>query len=800
MALPTTDSRQKLADMLLDVGKRAFDPASEPASSDAALKEFHALVDGNASWNLLPALNALIKPNVTPPWLRPHFMNILTHVPLRPDGVRGTLEFIFSVHPSSRLKASEEATLQKTGANITQEALAVATRIVTSPPAAVAPTMWFSGIAPQLLHLLDGREGPELARVAAQMIMFGVLGKKQFGAPALSLLQTFFKIGSSSAKLLLIVENLLYKGEFQPEAQMWTYDTTSADGVEIISVLDFNEQDGRQLNWNEIQHKSSAFVSLISTSCTADEMSSFALDLLSRWMSNSSASTQAQPKIKLESAEAEDGNSQLKKLWEVAILQQMLEQIPEKLVSRIEQVLELVCQILDPETLHSQPDDIIAVALSLLNLVITSPTFKRSNLKPRGLQVLESSLGKLGSGSRPTVSPTARNLALLLQYRDAADGNDEKDGFVPNSRQIEDRATYKLAISYITQPDNPPPVRSEGLNLISGLIIADSTALDVQAVLVLLSSLLQDAEDYINLRVIKVFTQMANKHPKATSREILEHYLDPKETATTDTRLRFGEALLQVVERLGETFAGDVARQVAETLLSIAGRRGHRPQTEARQAREARRLEMKKKQAEDAWDGNVPDLGDAVGEEEQAMNDILTQIVEGWESKRGSEDVRMRSSALSIFAGALETNVSGVGADLVSASVDLCVNVLTMEPEPENGILRRAAVRLVLSFVKALDDAKQSGRRIGFGLTDSSRDDIMRVLKYIAITDNDGLVQQHARDVIESLESWQMATLLPARGEQLAGPGIGGFADLNLGQGFTAPSLGNQRPRIEEIE
>lgn len=110
-------------------------------------------------------------------------MSILTLVPLRPDGVRGTMEFIFSVHPSSISKQSEAATPQKSGANITQEALAVATRIVTTPPASVTPETWFGGIAPQLFHLVDGTEGPELAKAAAQMIMFGVLGKKQFGAP-----------------------------------------------------------------------------------------------------------------------------------------------------------------------------------------------------------------------------------------------------------------------------------------------------------------------------------------------------------------------------------------------------------------------------------------------------------------------------------------------------------------------------------------------------------------------------------------------------------------------------------------
>lgn len=619
---------------------------------------------------------------------------------------------------------------------------------------------------------------------------------------AKTLLQTFFKIASTPAKLLLIVENLLHPGEVRDGKLSWTLQPSEGDGLEIARPASATRAQLPELDWEDVQQKSQALVDLVASSCTSDEVSAFFLDLLGRWLVSAAGGAHDRNKVLVHQDEEESGPEKpMRDLCEVAILHKMLESIPTKLISRVEQVLELVCHILDPENLQTQPDDVVAVALSLLNLVITSPTFKKSNLKAKGLATLENGLAKLASAERPEISPTARNLAVLLQYRDVADEMEGNDGFIPSNRQVEDRNTYKLALSYITQPDNPPPVRSEGLNLISKLVVANSPALDIQAVLVLLSSLLQDSEDFINLRVIKVFTQLASRHPKSTTKEILDHYLDAKETSTTDTRLRFGEALSQVVERLGETFAGDVARQVVEALLSIAGRRGHRPKTEAKQARDARMRDMKKKQAEDAWGGEVPDLGDELSEQDQAKNEILAQIVEGWESKRGSEDVRMRASALSILAYGIETSISGVGADLVSTSVDLCVNVLALEPEIEKGILRRAAVTLIMSFVKALDTARQTGHRLGFGLSDQSREDISRALKYVAVTDNDGLVQQHARDVIESLESWQMSRLLPSAA-QGPSPRLANLVGLDLNQGgVLAGSEGLVgRPRIEEIE
>ena len=132
---------------------------------------------------LLPALNTLIKPNVLPEWLRQPLMHNLTLLPLRPDGVRGTMEFVFSVHPSSASRTGDTPALQKQGASITHEAVAVATRLLSSVPASMTPQAWFEGIAGQLFLLMDGSEGPDLARTAAQIVGFGILGKRQFGAP-----------------------------------------------------------------------------------------------------------------------------------------------------------------------------------------------------------------------------------------------------------------------------------------------------------------------------------------------------------------------------------------------------------------------------------------------------------------------------------------------------------------------------------------------------------------------------------------------------------------------------------------
>ena len=106
-------------------------------------------------------------------------MQTLTHLPLRPDGVRGTMEFVFSVHPSNSGQSADGT--HKQGANITHEAVAMVTKLLSSVPSDMTPLSWFEGLSSQLFSLLDG-EGPDLARTSAQVLGYGILGRRELGA------------------------------------------------------------------------------------------------------------------------------------------------------------------------------------------------------------------------------------------------------------------------------------------------------------------------------------------------------------------------------------------------------------------------------------------------------------------------------------------------------------------------------------------------------------------------------------------------------------------------------------------
>ncbi|KAG6360729.1 hypothetical protein INS49_011794 [Diaporthe citri] len=864
--------RQALVEKLIELGTRASRPDADENTRKYADQEFHDFVQKARTLSLLPALNFLIQPGRVPPELRVKLMDVLTRVPLRPDGVRATVEFVFSVHPSSTVTSSDEAKPQKEGANITHEALSMAAKLIAYPPKTVSADTWYQKVAPQLLSLLDGQDGPELMKVGAFVIGFGILGRRQSGAPgtagwravaepmlspinppsaaasaweiapgdiidlsrdrvlvspeqlaqalfrlqallishpnpslskrllhpvilplwalaspvrpeahceerycqpAQNLLRIYFKLATEPQRIDNVIQNLLFNGNLEGDLR-WRFRDTVGGDIEVIKPRDAVDDDAAHHKWTDIEPKVESLIDLIKSVCSAEDVSSIFTELFGRWFSANAKKTDAVLLTKVSEAKEDPVNQ----LIQVKMLQRMMDSFPSQLAAGSDSILRMVEPILK-QGADEGDDETVPVALSLLNIVVTAPNFLKARTDKTLVQSIESSLGRLGNADLGSSSATARNLALLLKFRDELDDPSERPS-APTSRQIEDRKTYDLALSYITQADSPPPVRAEGLNLLQSLVVENSSVLDIPATLVLMSSLLQDDDDYINLRLIKMYTQLANRHPKTVTKDLVEHFVDADEKANVDLRLRFGEALLQVIERLGEMFTGDTARQVGEALLATAGRRVYRPKTEQKQQREEKLRLMKQKRAEKEWGGEVPDLvsDEEETEEGRANKEILTQIISGWDSKKGSEDVRIRGSALSILAVGIETNIAGVG------STSFCQPVL-----------------VILAFVRALNNAKENGRRLGFGLTEESQEDIKRVLSYVASTDNDGLVKQHASDVVESLDNWRLGSLVSQVPEQAPGMTLTRLAGLSVDpEGAPFAERTSSRPRIEEIE
>lgn len=488
-------------------------------------------------------------------------------------------------------------------------------------------------------------------------------------------------------------------------------------------------------------------------------------------------------------------------LVEAKIMQKMIAMLPDKLIHNSTQLLKLICQILKDcsgsanDKIFNQ--DAVSISLSLLNCLINSSSFRVSKEIEPLMGSIEIALESLSRKNYDEISITSKNLLMLLRLRDVvfpleSIPSDQESRKI--ARSMEERKSYNLALSYISAPDSPPPVRVQGLDLLSCLFRDNSPILDIPALIQIISSLLEDDEEYVHLRALNLLVQVAQRHQNTVTKDILNRYVDSNEEYNLDIRLRLGEALQQIVQVCNFSLKSETMEYLFQGLLLLGGRRGHRRKTEMYQEKMRLIKKDNDSEAEEKFGGSGPNFDEYLDSDPEAQ-DFIFQIVSGWESKRGTEDVRIRSSAITILGTLILSNIQGLRSKSLSAALDLSVHVLTLERGIEKGILRRAAVILVVNFIQALDSARSEGKYLGFGIFGQGLTDLQKVLEYTEKTDNDDLVRQHSRDAIESLNFWSMKSLLPREPESINIQSLNSLTSI-----MKSPKESCARPKIVEVD
>ena len=167
--------------------------------------------------------------------------------------------------------------------------------------------------------------------------------------------------------------------------------------------------------------------------------------------------------------------------------------------------------------------------------------------------------------------------------------------------------------------------------------------------------------------------------------------------------------MLKTIEGLGGALVGDTASLVGESMIAVAGRRSKKPKAAQTRQENDQKAQSLKKEADEAWGGEAPDFEP----DQQHLED--ERLLRAWTLPNPTapeDDIRIRTSALSILSAAIETNILGLGAKIVSQSIDLVLSLLMLETAPELAILRRAAVLVLASVVKVLN-GKEEGNGEG---------------------------------------------------------------------------------------
>ncbi|KAI9787119.1 MAG: hypothetical protein M1839_003354 [Geoglossum umbratile] len=662
---------------------------------------------------------------------------------------------------------------------------------------------------------------------------------------AVTLIQLYLKLSAGEREIVRLAEEILFDGRIAGNNRAgWVYGPGSEGGIELRQRPERVAQTSSMIEQvDEIDSRVREFVLLLSSGVVDDRSTSEVFLTISRRLLQQSHNPNSSPQ-----RPAITGGSSLRDplqaLIGTKIVQGLLEISKEKLAEKPTGMFELIKQVLEEfversktrrqqreelnkpsltglgnivqlptsingatteATARDESIDIVSTGLSLLVAILTSFDSNISKKDEGILASIENSLEFLSSTPNVDIpialSKTAVNLLSLLSIHSSVLlSTSPVSSNLPNPL-VEDKKTYSLALSYLGEA--LVPVRVQGLHLLETLIQNRSPLLDIQATSTLLLSLLQDEDEFIYLNVIKTLTTLADRHGNAVTKTLVERYVDRGEDLGLDQRLKLGEALLRIVQRTGTALVEGTAQVLGEGMIDVAGRRGRRLREMEERQRLMRREEARNREAEQAWGGEVPQIGENPEEPNDKEAEVFAKIVMGWESK-DEEDTRIRTSALSIYGAAVETNAAGLGSQLISTAIDLAISILTMENQEERAILRRAAAMLILSVLKALDEAEESGRNLGFGFAGENLAEVITVLRYVQATDNDGLAREYAETIVKELETWRVKSLVRASSSTADPPP--GLAELEGGRlaglpfGNPRDPRGDTRPYIEEIE
>jgi hypothetical protein len=176
-------AQRSLPDIIAALAELAFSPQHTQQVHHTFEPEFNSLLERTATSRLLPVLTTFLQQPPLPLWLKPRFGKELATVPVREHGVRHVIEFLSLSYLTQNSQVPKDASGPQSRIPIPLEAVTQASKLLISPPSGTSQEDWIRALKPQLLSLLDGKEGRELSRAAGQVIAGGVLSKRSTGAP-----------------------------------------------------------------------------------------------------------------------------------------------------------------------------------------------------------------------------------------------------------------------------------------------------------------------------------------------------------------------------------------------------------------------------------------------------------------------------------------------------------------------------------------------------------------------------------------------------------------------------------------
>lgn len=248
------------------------------------------------------------------------------------------------------------------------------------------------------------------------------------------------------------------------------------------------------------------------------------------------------------------------------------------------------------------------------------------------------------------------------------------------SEPLESNSSQRKFLTAIQLMEDPsPPVQAHGMHLLRLLVDSKDMTVDFRLALKLFLSKLKDKDSFIYLSAIKGLEALASQYRFEVVNPLLDTYRDPKKDL--DLRLRVGEVILKFIETYGPVLQAEQALTLLKTLISIVSRHS---------------------------ENGPPDL--------------------------------LRMSAMSII-GAFFESAPGVARIGIDDSLDCAIQILRIETQPDQTIMRRSAILLISAILHDQTEVQ---------VTSHDLDDISTRLN-IALQDEDPLVRSQAMNTLEMI-------------------------------------------------
>ena len=571
--------------------------------------------------DLMRAWMAQLNPE-TPVWWRSRVTSVLAEMPLRPHGLRATLNFIIGdTNPASVVVQRVDKAVQlitsvpaRTSAGeyiakiasqlidllalpsdqvvLRRASVQIVVRLYQRNPDDVRTFIFTPGI---LLHLQNPSDETRIAQTLSKLSLFLVYpdtpsamisdlvldvipilwriaefaqSSNRFGVKSqiLDILVSWIKMGAGAEGVMRILQeasrSLLEPGTLLP--------VSGAQGGVATIIESTRETD-------LLQRMEVSKVVVLDLMDRISDQSDLLLQvltaLLESWMAYSDEDNIIQILLithslqhTLETHQAklkEDPRSMLRIIQ--SILRSYLEKHTVGLGATSSGLLHIVKDESVQDSTDSEIDDaLITALLSLLSAMLSeveSPSQLEGKAEFIGL------LQRLRDiSANVTIKSTAMNIEILL------DANSTEGNSLPAAK-VSIRQRYLRAVQMIN--DALVPVRAQGIQALRNVLRTDmennSGIIDVDNALFLLMNLLKDPDSYVYMNSVGAISEIATisgpmgmKVLKTLVDAYIQHEVD-----NLDARLRIGEGLVQAIQRLDEAFVGQKSALVVQAVLSV---------------------------------------------------------------------------------------------------------------------------------------------------------------------------------------------------------------------------------------